>query len=102
VVAIKAAMWNTTWLRTERQEDSSRLAAAGDLWLLWAQLGDLPVLAIRSASSDILSPSTFARMQREKPDLVPLTVAARGHVPLLDEAECLATIDTFLARVAYH
>jgi pimeloyl-ACP methyl ester carboxylesterase len=75
-------------------------AAAGDLWPLWAQLGTLPVLAIRGALSDILSASTFARMQREKPDLVPLTVAARGHVPLLDEPECLAAIDSFLARVA--
>jgi pimeloyl-ACP methyl ester carboxylesterase len=76
-------------------------AAAGDLWPLWAQFGTLPVLAIRGALSDILSASTFARMQREKPDLVPLTVAARGHVPLLDEPECLAAIDAFLARVAY-
>ena len=75
-------------------------AAASDLWPLWAQLGTLPVLAIRGALSDILSASTFARMQREKPDLVPLTVAARGHVPLLDEPECLAAIDAFLARVA--
>ena len=59
-------------------------AATGDLWPLWAQLGTLPVLAIRGALSDILSASTFARMQHEKPDLIPLTVAARGHVPLLD------------------
>jgi len=75
--------------------------AAGDLWPLWAQLGTLPVLAIRGALSDILSASTFARMQREKPDLLPLTVASRGHVPLLDEPECLAAIDAFVARVAY-
>jgi pimeloyl-ACP methyl ester carboxylesterase len=75
-------------------------AAASDLWPLWARLGTLPVLAIRGALSDILSASTFARMQREKPDLVQLTVAARGHAPLLDEPECLAAIDAFLARVA--
>jgi pimeloyl-ACP methyl ester carboxylesterase len=76
-------------------------AVARDLWPLWAQLGTLPVLAIRGVLSDILSASTFARMQREKPDLVPLTVAARGHMPLLDEPECLAAIDAFLARLAY-
>jgi pimeloyl-ACP methyl ester carboxylesterase len=76
-------------------------AAAGDLWPQWSQLGNLPVLAIRGALSDILSAATFARMQREKPNLVALTVAGRGHVPLLDEPECLAAIDTFLARVAY-
>ena len=59
------------------------------------------MLAIRGVLSDILSASTFARMEREKPDLVTLTVAARGHVPLLDEPECLAAIDAFLGRIAY-
>jgi pimeloyl-ACP methyl ester carboxylesterase len=76
-------------------------AAAGGLWPQWAQLGALPVLAIRGALSDILSASTFARMQQEKQDLIPLTVAGRGHVPLLDEPECLAAIDAFLARIVY-
>jgi hypothetical protein len=37
-------------------------------------------------------------MAREKPDLEQLTVANRGHVPLLDEPECLAAIDAFLTR----
>jgi hypothetical protein len=37
-------------------------------------------------------------MQREKPSgLKVLTVANRGHAPLLDEPECLAAIDEFLA-----
>jgi hypothetical protein len=40
-------------------------------------------------------------MQQEKQDLIPLTVAGRGHVPLLDEPECLAAIDAFLARIVY-
>jgi hypothetical protein len=35
-----------------------------------------------------------------KPDLVPLRLAGRGHAPLLDEPECLAAIDAFLARIA--
>ncbi|HXQ30675.1 MAG TPA: alpha/beta hydrolase [Steroidobacteraceae bacterium] len=76
-------------------------AAAPDLWPLFATLKTVPVLAIRGALSDILSEATFARMQREKPDLVPLTVANRGHVPLLDEPECLAAIDGFLAHLTY-
>ena len=123
--AMYGAAWpglsDDTWARLARRsyrEDATRTpilecdpkvgealraapAAAGDLWPLWAQLGTLPVLAIRGALSDILSASTFARMQREKPDLVPLTVASRGHVPLLDEPECLAAIDALLARVSY-
>jgi pimeloyl-ACP methyl ester carboxylesterase len=76
-------------------------AAAPDLWPLFATLKAVPMLAIRGALSDILSEATFARMQRENPGLVPLTVANRGHVPLLDEPECLAAIDAFLASLAY-
>jgi pimeloyl-ACP methyl ester carboxylesterase len=72
-------------------------AAAIDLWPLWAALGKVPVLAIRGALSDILSTAILARMRREKPDLTVLEVANRGHVPLLDEPECLAAIDEFLA-----
>jgi pimeloyl-ACP methyl ester carboxylesterase len=81
--------------------EALRAAPAGDLWSVWAQLGDVPVLAIRGALSDLLSASTLARMQREKSNLAILTVAERGHVPLLDEPECLAAIDTFLARLAW-
>ena len=74
-------------------------AAAPDLWPLWARLADLPILAIRGALSDILSVQTFERMRAEKPDLEQITVANRGHVPLLDEPECTAAIDAFLGRL---
>jgi hypothetical protein len=37
-------------------------------------------------------------MAREKPDLQHLTVANRGHTPLLNEPECLVAIDAFVAR----
>lgn len=73
-------------------------AVAPDLWPLWKTLR-LPMLAIRGATSDILSPATLERMQREKPDLKVITVANRGHAPILDEPECLAAIDEFLAAV---
>jgi pimeloyl-ACP methyl ester carboxylesterase len=75
-------------------------AGAPDLWPLWGVLARVPILAIRGAQSDILSGATLARMQREKPDLRVLEVANRGHAPLLDEPECLAAIDEFLATVA--
>jgi len=74
-------------------------AAAPDLWPLWGALAKVPVLAIRGAHSDILSVATLARMQREKPDLRVLSVANRGHAPLLDEPECVAAIDEFLAAM---
>ena len=71
-------------------------AAAPDLWPLWGAL-NMPVLAIRGAHSDILSTGTVARMQQAKPDLRVLTVPNRGHAPMLDEPECIAAIDEFLA-----
>jgi pimeloyl-ACP methyl ester carboxylesterase len=74
-------------------------AAALDLWPLWNALGNVPTLAIRGDRSDILSTATFARMKRENPKLQQLEVANRGHVPLLDEPECLAAIDAFLTRI---
>jgi pimeloyl-ACP methyl ester carboxylesterase len=70
------------------------------LWPEWAQLSGLPMLALRGALSDFLSVTTFERMQREKPDLVAVTVADRGHIPLLDEPECLAAIDEFLSPLS--
>ena len=75
-------------------------AAAPNLWPLWGALAQMPILAIRGAQSDILSPATLARMQREKPDLRVLEVADRGHAPMLDEPQCLAAIDEFLAATA--
>ena len=74
-------------------------AAAPDLWPLWQALRGTPTLAIRGALSDILSAATFARMKRDNPNLQQLEVANRGHVPLLDEPECVAAVDAFLARV---
>lgn len=68
------------------------------LWPVFAQLITLPMLVIRGATSDILSAETLARMAREKPDLQQLTVANRGHAPLLNEPECVAAIDAFLRQ----
>ena len=73
-------------------------AAAPDLWPLWSALAQLPVLAIRGEHSDILSAATLARMQK-KPALTALSVANRGHAPLLDEPGCVAAIDAFLAAL---
>jgi hypothetical protein len=46
-----------------------------------------------------LSAATFARMKSENPGLRQLEVANRGHVPLLDEPECIAAVDAFLSRI---
>jgi pimeloyl-ACP methyl ester carboxylesterase len=74
-------------------------AAAPDLWPLWKALARVPMLAIRGAHSDILNAATLERMKREKPDLEVLTVADRGHAPLLDEPECVVALDRFFSRL---
>ena len=72
--------------------------APADMWPLYSRITGVPLLVIRGGLSDLLSAATVARMAREKPDLEHITVANRGHTPLLDEPECLAAIDAFLAR----
>src|ERR1700742_2776475 len=64
--------------------------ATANLWPFWTALRGIPMLAIRGAQSDILSSATFVKMKAGMPDLRQLEVAQRGHVPLLDEPECLA------------
>lgn len=74
-------------------------SATANLWPFWKALRGTPMLAIRGAQSDILSAATFAKMKAENPELKQLEVAQRGHVPLLDEPECVAAIDAFLAQL---
>jgi pimeloyl-ACP methyl ester carboxylesterase len=73
--------------------------ATQGMWLAFASLRSIPMLALRGATSDLLSPQTFERMQREAPQLECVTVANRGHPPQLDEPECRAAVDRFLVRV---
>jgi pimeloyl-ACP methyl ester carboxylesterase len=73
--------------------------AAPDLWPVFAALAPVPVLAFRGELSDVLSAATFSRMAREKPDLRCVIVPNRGHPPMLDEPECVAAIDEFLAAL---
>lgn len=69
-----------------------------DMWPLFGALEKVPTLLIRGALSDILSEATAAAMAAAKPDLIRVEVANRGHAPLLDEPECLAALDDFIAR----
>jgi pimeloyl-ACP methyl ester carboxylesterase len=73
-------------------------ATPTDMWPLFRQLKSVPMLAIRGALSDLLSAATLEQMAREKPDLERITIHNRGHTPLLNEPECLAAIDAFVAR----
>ncbi len=70
-----------------------------DLWPLFRSLKAVQMLAIRGATSDILSLDCFNRMRAEKADLIPLTVPNRGHVPLLSEPICTDAIERFLEDI---
>jgi pimeloyl-ACP methyl ester carboxylesterase len=70
-----------------------------NLWSLFENIASRPVLLIHGTLSDILSAATVEKMRAMKPDLAVVTLYNRGHIPLLNEAECVAAIDAFLERV---
>ncbi|MCW1382595.1 alpha/beta hydrolase [Novosphingobium sp. KCTC 2891] len=75
-------------------------APAPDLWPVFDSLAGRPLLLLRGAHSDILSPETAARMAARNPDLELVTIPRVGHAPTLDEPEAVAAIDRLLARIA--
>ena len=73
--------------------------APPDLWPMWDALQGVPVLAIRGALSDLLSPATLAKMGERHEGMLAVTVPNRGHAPMLNEPEAVAAIDAFLAQL---
>jgi pimeloyl-ACP methyl ester carboxylesterase len=71
----------------------------GDPWALFDTLKDTPVQLLWGLISDILTEDIVNKMKARKEDLEIIPVPDRGHVPLLDEPECLTAIDSFLQRV---
>jgi pimeloyl-ACP methyl ester carboxylesterase len=71
-------------------------AVLPDLWSHWTRLDSIPILAIRGALSDIISPQILDAMAARHPNLTPITIANRGHAPMLDEPAAVAAIDAFL------
>lgn len=63
-------------------------------------LAHVPLMLVRGALSGLLSEATAARMQRERPGMVSLSVAGSGHCPTLDEAEVVPVLDDFLDAIA--
>lgn len=70
-----------------------------ELWGLFDQVAPLPALVLRGANSDLLSQETVDEMARHHPGVATVTVADRGHVPFLDEPECVCAIDDWLTAV---
>lgn len=71
-------------------------AKAVNLWPFFMSFRMMPILAIRGAQSDLLSPAVFDRMQAAVPHLKRTIVPNRGHAPYLDEPEARTAIDAFL------
>ncbi|MGJ3230490.1 MAG: alpha/beta fold hydrolase [Oceanicaulis sp.] len=73
-------------------------AAPPDLWPLFDALAAKPLLLIRGALTDLLSPATVAEMTRLAPHMERVDVSNVGHAPLLTEPSAREAIDAFLAK----
>ncbi len=111
------ADWNAFARRTYAQDASGRPVAAFDpailaglnnadlsvvpptLWSLWDHLKALPILAVRGALSDLLTPEILQAMAATHPGLRAVTIDNRGHAPMLDEPAAVGAIDEFLQTV---
>lgn len=113
--ALQAPDWLAFAHRTWQQQDgrlvltydpalSLSIAAvdpADPLPTMWPQfeaLAAVPVMVIRGANSDILSPGTVAEMKARRPDLDLVEVADQGHAPLLAEPGVIGRIAGFVER----
>ncbi len=111
------AFWRTFAQRVARERDDGRVEFAydpriGDVFRtadpaapppsmlpLFEALARVPVLVIRGAASDILSPEGVAAMRRIKPDLAFAEIPGIGHAPTLEEHEAWDAIAKFLSNV---
>lgn len=66
--------------------------AAPDLWPFFDALAGLPLCSLRGAGSNLLSPETFAKMKKARPDVITAEIPGRGHVPFLDEPKAIAAL----------
>ena len=74
-------------------------AAPANLWPAFEALRGVPMVLVRGALSDLLTPETVKQMHARNPSMTSVTVPNVGHAPMLDEAEARAAIDSLLAKV---
>ncbi|WP_185804429.1 alpha/beta fold hydrolase [Pontivivens nitratireducens] len=110
---VDAAQWQV-WARRWYDQDADALqlrydpalrdaseagGPAPDLWPLFAELGQVPLAALRGENSDLLSERTFTAMKAMHASMITATVPDRGHVPFLDEEESLTTFDRLMEEI---
>ncbi len=69
---------------------------APDLWPVFDAMAGLPLAILRGDASDLLSTHTYEEMRNRRPDAHAATVLGRGHVPFLDEPECLGVLNDWI------
>ena len=86
-----------SWPRLGRLVDGSWQA-----WLIPGSTWCATSAPVRMVTHAVIPPIRQApaviSMASEKPDLMHIEVANRGHAPLLNEPQCLAAIDAFAAQ----
>ena len=78
--------------------DANDDQSAPDLWPVFDLSAGIPLVVTRGVHSDILSAETLEKMAARHPDLTAVTVADRGHTPLLTEPECIPAIDALIEK----
>lgn len=67
----------------------------GDLWPAFASLEDKPLLVLRGAISDLLTPPIVEKMRAALPNMVAVDIAGVGHAPTLSEPDACAAVAAF-------
>ncbi|MEP5728368.1 MAG: alpha/beta hydrolase [Sulfitobacter sp.] len=70
-----------------------------DLWPFFDALSGLPLATLRGANSGLLTADTLTEMQKRRPDMITGIIPDRGHVPFLDEAEAIETLQTWVEKM---
>ena len=79
--------------------DAENNSAAPNLWPVYDQICDKPMLLIRGEHSDILEPHCVDKMSDKHSDLEVSVIPKVGHAPMLSEPSAQASINGFLGRL---